>query len=325
MSAVLDEPVKTNLAALRKPSESLPSVTMGFSNSDSFALMQRAANLLASSTLVPKEYQGNLPNCVIALNMSTRIGADPLMVMQNLYVVHGRPGWSAQFLIATFNQCGRFTSMRFDFFGEAGKDDYGCRAYATEKATGEKIVGSDITIKLAKSEGWEQKAGSKWKTMPQQMLMYRAAAWLVRAYAPEIAMGLQTGDEIHDVYDAERDDHGSFTVGTVEELRGKGTVIDGATGEISPAKSAQPDPQDEALKTLEKVAPAAQEAASAPKSAAPVVTYAHLSDRLNKAWKKKDIDLLDAEATMIGMVADEAQREDLTVLYKALRKELAPE
>ena len=37
---------------------------------------------------------------LIAQNMARRMGADLLMVMQNLYVVHGRPGWSAQFLIA---------------------------------------------------------------------------------------------------------------------------------------------------------------------------------------------------------------------------------
>jgi len=171
----------------------------GFGNLQSFELMQRAAKLLSNSTLVPKEYQGNLPNCVIALNMAARVGADPLQVMQNLYVVHGRPGWSSQFLIATFNQCGRFTAMRFEFFGEAGKDTYGCRAYATEKSTGERIVGSDITIAIAKAEGWHGKNGSKWKTMPQQMLMYRSASFLVRAYAPELSMGLQTRDELDDI------------------------------------------------------------------------------------------------------------------------------
>lgn len=176
-----------------------PATTMGFGSTDSFELMQRAARLLASSTLVPKDYQNNLPNCVIALNMAQRVGADPLQVMQNLYVVHGRPGWSSQFLIATFNQCGRFSAMRFEFFGETGKDSWGCRAWAIEKETGEKITGADITIKTAKDEGWYTKNGSKWKTMPQQMLMYRAASWFVRAYAPELSMGLQTQEELRDI------------------------------------------------------------------------------------------------------------------------------
>lgn len=179
----------------------IPAATtaLGFGSSQGFEQLQRAARLLASSTLVPKEYQGNLPNCVIALNMANRIGADPLLVMQNLYLVHGRPGWSATFLIATFNQCGRFSAMRFEFTGEQGKADWGCRAWATEKSTGERIEGSWITMAMAKAEGWVDKSGSKWKTMPQQMLQYRAASFLVRAFAPELSMGLQTADELQDV------------------------------------------------------------------------------------------------------------------------------
>lgn len=238
MSAVLNERTATSLSSLRAPpvEQSYAVVRMGFETLQSFELLQRAAKLLAASTLVPKEYQNNMPNCVIALNMAQRIGADPLMVMQNLYVVHGRPGWSAQFLIATFNQCGRFTAMRFEFFGEKGKDSYGCRAYATEKSTSEKIVGADITLSLARAEGWEGKPGSKWKTMPQQMLMYRSASWLVRAYAPEIAMGLQTTEELRDVYDAESDSNGEYVVKGVADLKvNDHQTIDSDTGEISPA------------------------------------------------------------------------------------------
>lgn len=209
-------------------------ITMGFGSHGGFELMQRAAKLLASSTLVPKEYQNNLPNCVIALNMANRLQADPLMVMQNLYVVHGRPGWSSQFLIASFNQCGRFSSMRFEWIGEKGKESWGCRAWAIEKSTNEKIVGSDVTIEIAKSEGWTTRNGNKWKTMPQQMLMYRAAAWFVRAYAPEISMGLQTTEELRDVID--------ITPGTVDTTTGE--VMPPATS-LADKLKAKKEPEQE--------------------------------------------------------------------------------
>lgn len=175
------------------------SVPLGFGSSQGFEQLQRAAKLLASSTLVPKEFQGNLPNCVIALNMANRIGADPLLVMQNLYVVHGRPGWSSKFLIATFNQCGRFSAVKYEWFGERGTDSWGCRAWALEADTGERIVGPDITIQLSKDEGWYGKQGSKWKTIPQLMLMYRAAGWMINTSAPELSMGLQTQEELQDM------------------------------------------------------------------------------------------------------------------------------
>lgn len=175
-------------------------VSVGFLNKDSFEMTLRTAKMLSSSTLVPADYRGEsgIANCAIALNMASRIGADPLMVMQNLIPIHGRPSWSAQFLIATFNSCGRFTSMKFEFFGEENTDAWGCRAVATEKATGEKLTGTSVTIGIAKSEGWYSKNGSKWRTIPQQMLTYRAASWFVRAYAPELSMGLHTQEEIYD-------------------------------------------------------------------------------------------------------------------------------
>lgn len=179
-------------------------VQVGLTDSQSFELAQRVAKCFSMSSLVPKDYQNNLPNCVIALNMATRMGADPLMVIQNLVVVHGRPTWSAQFLIATFNKCGRFSPLRYEFVGDQGSDDWGCMAKSTELATGEVLTGTLVTIAMAKKEGWFGKNGSKWQTMPQQMLMYRAASWFVRAYAPEIAMGLQTADEMRDTYDMER-------------------------------------------------------------------------------------------------------------------------
>lgn len=171
----------------------------GFGSMEGFELMQRQAKLLASSTLVPKEYQDNLSNCVIALNMANRMNADPLMVMQNLYIVHGKPGWSSQFLISTFNASGRFSALRYEWVGEEGTDTWGCKAWAVEKSTGERLEGSTVTIAIAKKEGWYSRNGSKWQTMPAQMLMYRSAAWFIRAYAPEIAMGMHTTDEIIDL------------------------------------------------------------------------------------------------------------------------------
>jgi hypothetical protein len=178
-------------------------ITVGLTTSDGFELAQRAAKMMSMSTLLPKEYQGNagFSNCVIALNMAARMGADPLMVAQNLVVVHGRPTWSSQFLIATFNSCGRFSAIRYEFSGKPNTDDYGCRAWAIEKETGEKLTGSMITIGLSKKEGWYGRNGSKWQTMPDQMLMYRSAAWFIRAYAPELSMGLHTKEEIIDVFD----------------------------------------------------------------------------------------------------------------------------
>lgn len=185
----------------------LPTIQAGFSDLQAFELLQRAGKMLCKSTLVPKEYQGDsgFSNCVIALNMATRMGADPLMVMQNLYIVHNRPSWSSKFLIAAFNTAGTFTSLDYEFFGEENTDSWGCYAFATEKSTGKVRKGAKITIKIAKDEGWYSKNGSKWKTIPQQMLIYRAASFFISAYASQITMGFSSREELVDVYGEERD------------------------------------------------------------------------------------------------------------------------
>ena len=177
-----------------------------FSSENAFVSVQRMAKALASSTLVPDAYRGeaNLGNCIIALELSQRIGASVMAVMQSMVPIHGKPTWSAAFLIATVNSCGRFSPMRFRWVGKENADEWGCRAYAVEREGNLELVGALVTIAMAKAEGWYTKNGSKWKTMPEQMLQYRAAAFWTRAYAPEIALGMHTAEEIHDTPEAQQ-------------------------------------------------------------------------------------------------------------------------
>lgn len=170
----------------------------GFNSKEGYQLLWSMSKMFSETTLVPEHFRKNIGNCAIAINMANRMGADPLMVMQNMYIVYGNPAWSSKFLIATFNQCGKYSSVKYRYVGTKNQDDYGCIAYTTELATGEKIEGPLVTIGLAKAEGWFAKKGSKWQTIPDLMLRYRAATWLIRTTAPELSMGLQTQEEIYD-------------------------------------------------------------------------------------------------------------------------------
>lgn len=162
-----------------------------------FALAQREATAMANSSLVPKEFVGNVANCLIALNLARRTGFDALMVMQQLDIIHGRPSFRASFLIACINACGRFTPLRYKVTGTG--DAKTCIAYANDRETGEEIEGPPVSIKMAKDEGWFGKNGSKWKTMEDLMLRYRAAAFFARTVAPEVSLGMMTSDELEDM------------------------------------------------------------------------------------------------------------------------------
>lgn len=168
-----------------------------FTDSASFEHAQRVAKMLCSSNLIPEQYRGNLQNTMIALELANRIGASPLQVMQNLYVIQGKPSWSSSFIIAALNSCKRFSPLRFEMTGEG--DEYGCQAWAYDTATKDKLLGPKITWSMVKAEGWFTKSGSKWKTMSELMFRYRAAAFFGRLYAPDILMGMHSADELEDV------------------------------------------------------------------------------------------------------------------------------
>lgn len=206
-------------------------VMPGFVSENSWKLANRIGQAFAASTLVPEAYRGNVANCIVALEMANRMGASPLMVMQNLYIVHGNPGWSSKFLIACFNQSGRFTALRYEWNAERTT----CRAWATEKSTGERLVGPTVSVAMAKEEGWSTKNGSKWKTMPELMLMYRSAAFMIRTYAPELSMGLQSEDELLDTIDMPPASNGIDAVKAIANARRMGA--DPKTGEIKPQKA----------------------------------------------------------------------------------------
>lgn len=193
-------PVNVNAALTATPSQSGDGdrALNAFASEANFKGGYRIANALSQSTLVPDAYRGNVPNCLIAIELASRIGASVLMVMQSLDIVHGRPSWRAQFLIATVNSSGKFTPIRFRWQGKESSDDWGCRAWAKDKETGEECVGTLITIKIAKDEQWYDRKGSKWRTIPEQMLMYRAAAFWARIYCPELSLGMQTAEEVID-------------------------------------------------------------------------------------------------------------------------------
>lgn len=168
-----------------------------FGTSDNFIMANQMAKALAMSTLVPREYQGNEANCMIAIDIAIRLKTSPFLVMQNLDVIQGKPGWSAKALIGMINSSHRY-DMELQF--EEKKDEKGkafsCKCWTTRK--GRKVDGPVIDMDMAIAEKWVDKNGSKWKTMPQVMLRYRAASFFSRMNCPEISMGLYTSDEIID-------------------------------------------------------------------------------------------------------------------------------
>jgi hypothetical protein len=167
-----------------------------WSDTKSMNAAMKVANLLAKSQLLPEQYIGHPENCLIAIDIANRMRVSPLLVAQNLYIVRGKPGWSGSFAISAINNCGKFSPLDFVYTKNGGG---GCYAQATRLSDGKVLKGTEITLEMAKNEGWSTKPGSKWLTMSEQMLAYRAGSFFARAYCPEVLLGVQTIDEIQDV------------------------------------------------------------------------------------------------------------------------------
>lgn len=187
---------ETKEVATHKNNNKVTDYSLGiFGTSDNFIMAMQMAKALSASTLVPREYQGNESNCLIAIDMSQRFGASPFEIMRNLDIIQGRPSWKASALIGMINASNRYDmELQFDEKKDAKGKPFSCQCWTTKH--GRRVDGPVVDMDMAIAEKWVDKNGSKWKTMPQVMLRYRAASFFSRMNCPEISMGLYTSDEI---------------------------------------------------------------------------------------------------------------------------------
>lgn len=184
------------------------------------AALARKAERYANSLFVPEIFRGKADDIFAALCAAERLGIDEFGLMQSAYVVYGKIAFSTQFKIGAFNSCGKYESLQYEFFGTENTDSWGCRAWCIEKRSANKIIGPSITIKMAKDEGWYTKKGSKWQTLPELMLRYRAASFLISTTAPELLLGFQTSEEVVDTIDVT-----TVASGTLEQTAAAAQVL----------------------------------------------------------------------------------------------------
>jgi hypothetical protein len=182
----------------------VPAVQNLLQNTKALAMINRLADRYANSDMVPTTYKGKPDNCFVALELASRMDVSPVLVMQNLYIVQGKPSWAGQACKALIDGSGKFRDSEYIMTGSMADGTRGCYLQAMNVRTGKLIRGTEITLKMAQDEGWSTKSGSKWRTMPEQMLKYRAAAFFARTECPECLMGFQTADEVIDVRGEDR-------------------------------------------------------------------------------------------------------------------------
>ena len=157
----------------------------------------RMATQLAKSTIIPQAFIGKPENVVIALGLAQQMGLSPFIVMQNLNIIKGKISWSGSFCKTLIEMTGRFKNLELNYFGEKGKDNYGCYLSATRISDGKEIKGPEVTMLMAKEEGWT--TNKKWITLTDLMLGYRCQSFFARLHCPEALGGIYTDDETMEI------------------------------------------------------------------------------------------------------------------------------
>lgn len=290
-----------------------------FENPAEFAARIKIAEALANTQFVPESFRGKSGDCLVALDMAARLELNPLAIFSDIYVIDNRASFSSKFLIALVNRSGRFTRIAYDEgvdgtaevtysgWGETRGQrktwkekvpNYYAVASFTEIATGEKFTSPRVDLNFAEKNGWVQKSGSKWQTMPEIMCRYRAASILIKSVCPEIVMGLEWSDDLQDARE--------------EKPARRLDVVQSAPVALNPPAAPQPKKEQKEQKTNHEV------------RFEPVDDSAFVSfgEQINAA---NNLDELQRVAAAIADAnLTDAQRGALRSAYAMRRSELTP-
>ena len=163
--------------------------------------LERFAEMAASSTAVPKDYQGKPANCMVAIQMGSELGLAPMQSLQNIAVVNGRPAVWGDAMPGLCRASGMMAYMREWSDGEGELLTWHCE---TKRRDDPNPVRRDFSIADAKTAKLWGKKGyngqdTPWITNPGRMLQMRARGFSLRDAFPDVLRGLISAEEAADI------------------------------------------------------------------------------------------------------------------------------
>ena len=155
----------------------------------------RFADMLASASIVPKDYIGKPGNVLVAIQWGMELGLQPMQAMQSIAVINGRPSLWGDAMLALVKAHPAFEWIKEDCDGSV--------AICTIKRRGEPEVTQSFSMEEAKKAGLTGKQGP-WTQYPKRMLQMRARGFALRDAFPDALRGVISAEEARDT-PAERD------------------------------------------------------------------------------------------------------------------------
>lgn len=150
------------------------------------------AEFLSKSTIVPKDYQRNPANVLVAIQWGSELGMQPLQAMQSIAVINGKPGLYGDSLIALV-QGSHLCEYVSESFDEATMTAT-CRAKRKDEPVEAVVTFSQADATTANLWGKQ----GPWKQYPKRMLQMRARAFALRDKFADVLSGLGVVEELQD-------------------------------------------------------------------------------------------------------------------------------
>lgn len=229
--AVVERPSRREIATVIDPIPTLDTAR--------FEHMQRIANVMARSTMIPetlrtvgpKDHKEDLPveqvmaNCFLVVNQAVRWGMDPFAVVSCCSVVYGRLSYEGK-LVAAVLDAKLSVQLEFHFTGDPTSEAF--RIYISDHPFTDEIIAKlrpgisipgfrlwDGSVAEWKTTG----AGTPWTQKNyKRMLIYRGTRDWTRIYEPAIMLGVYTEDELIELADDARARRSAPIVSLAERL-----------------------------------------------------------------------------------------------------------
>lgn len=159
----------------------------------SFEDAWRMASIMSRSAFVPKGFQNQPSNILVAMQMGAEIGLSPMQALQSIAVINGRPSLWGDAMLALVMVSPHYVNH------DETLDEGTMTAVAAfvRKGKATPIVRQFSKDDAIKANLWT-KAGP-WVNYPKRMLQMRARALAIRDGFPDVIKGLSIAEEAVDI------------------------------------------------------------------------------------------------------------------------------
>ena len=154
----------------------------------------RFSDILAGSTMVPRDFQGKPGNVLVAIQWGREVGLGPLQALQNIAIINGRPSIWGDAAIALVRGHPDCLSVQEGVEGEGEARQGWCEV----TRRGEQPQRRTFSVADAKRAGLWGKSGP-WTQYPDRMLQLRARGFAIRDVFPDALRGVMTREEAEDM------------------------------------------------------------------------------------------------------------------------------